>query len=143
MVEIELTEPQKSICECCGKETTSLARFVHKDDNAHSIYYAAFSDGHVENGVIGVISLGNLHEEIVPSCRVAFGFSIIQGENDYLVAITDANESLWKNVNVIGRKFTREEALAHEWIDEVFHLTDHMVVDDPEIAAFFTNETIH
>ncbi len=143
MIEIELTDPKKSICDCCGKETTRLLRFVNKDDEAFSIYYAAFSDGHIENGVIGVVSLGDFHEEIVPASRVAFGFSIIQGESEYLVSITDANESPWNNVKVIGRKLTREEALSHEWIEDVFHITDQMVVDDPEIKSFFADETIH
>jgi hypothetical protein len=143
MIEIELTEPKKSVCDCCGKETTSLIRFVHKDENAHSIYYAAFSEGHVENGVIGVISLGELHKDVLPPSRVAFGFCITRGEDEYLVEITDANDSPWKNVNVIGRKLSRDEALNHEWIQDVFHLTDHIIIDDPEIKSFFADETIH
>lgn len=34
----------------------------------------------------------------------------------------------------------REESLAHELISDVFHITDHMVKDDPEIISFFEDE---
>ncbi len=32
---------------------------------------------------------------------------------------------------------TRDEALNHEWIKDVFHITDHMVKDDKVIVSFF------
>jgi hypothetical protein len=44
--------------------------------------------------------------------------------------VIDASESPWKNAKVIGRILDRVEALAHPLIDEVFHITDHMVEDD-------------
>ena len=54
MIEIELTEPNKSTCECCGGITTSLTRFVYKDGDAFAIYYVTFSDNHPESAVIGI-----------------------------------------------------------------------------------------
>jgi len=143
MIEIELTEPKKSICECCNKETTSLTRFVYKDNDAFAIYYAAFSENHLEDGVVGIVSLGDWgYDEISPN-RVAFAFRLWQDENKHKVTITDANESSWRDVKIIGRKLTREEALNHPWIEDVFHITDHMVIDDSEIKTFLEGETIH
>ncbi len=76
MIEIELSQTKKSICECCNKETTSLTRFVHKGKEAFAIYYAVFSESHVEDGVIGIISLGDWENDEVPSSRVAFAFRL-------------------------------------------------------------------
>lgn len=143
MIEIELIEPKKSICECCNKETTSLTRFVYNDEAAFAIYYAVFSENHVEDGVIGIISLGDWGEDEISPNRVAFAFRLWQDENNHNVTITDANESPWRDSKIIGRKLTREEALSHIWIEDVFHITDHIVVDDDEIKTFLQGETIH
>jgi len=143
MIKIELTEPNKSTCECCNKETTNLTRFVYNEEGAFAIYYAAFSSGHSEDGIIGVISLGDWDEDEVSPNRVAFAFRLWQDENNHNVTITDANESPWHNTKIIGRKLTREGALSHSWIKDVFHITDHMVTDDNEIKAFLEGETIH
>jgi hypothetical protein len=143
MIEIELSEPKKSICECCNKETTSLTRFVYKDGEAFAIYYAVFSKGHNEDGAIGIISLGDWGNDEVPLSRVAFAFRLWQDENNHNVTITDANESPWHNSKIIGKKLTRDEALSHPWIEDVFHITDHMVIDDEEIKTFLKGEMIH
>jgi len=31
----------------------------------------------------------------------------------------------------------RDEALKHPWIEEVFHISDHILEDDPEVKAYF------
>ncbi|AMP04188.1 hypothetical protein CPter91_1815 [Collimonas pratensis] len=38
----------------------------------------------------------------------------------------------------LGRILDRTEALAHEWINDVFHITDHMIEDDKEIVEYFS-----
>lgn len=143
MIEIELIEPKKSICECCNKETTSLTRFVYKEEEAFAVYYAAFSENHFEDGVIGIVSLGDWGDDEVSPNRVGFAFTLWQDENNHNVRIIDANESPWRNAEIIGKKLTREEALSHPWIEDVFHITDHMVIDDDEIKRFLEGETIH
>ena len=44
---------------------------------------------------------------------------------------------------LIGRKLSREEALEHPWLKDVFHITDYMTDDDPEIKAFFADEMVN
>jgi len=58
MLRFEFEEPRRSSCQCCGKETTSLTRFVYKDDDAFGVYYAQFTDGHAEKRLSGIIGLG-------------------------------------------------------------------------------------
>jgi hypothetical protein len=143
MIEIEFSEPKRSTCECCGGESTSLTRFVYDDGAAFAVYYAAFSSDHPERGLLGIVSLGDWGEDGVPPSRVVFAFEMWANEENFNVQIIDAAQSPWKNSKIIGRKLTRDEALAHPWIDDVFHITDHMTDDDPEVKAFFQEDTVH
>jgi hypothetical protein len=143
MLEIEFTEPQTSTCECCGNTNTRLTRFVTQDGDAIAIYYAVFSDGHPENGVIGVVSIGEWWDGSVPESWNTFAFRLWLDGDNYNVTLTDAGESQWGDVDLIGRKLNRDEALAHPLIADVFHITDHMTEEDPAIREFFGDETVH
>jgi hypothetical protein len=137
MIEIELTKPNKSACECCGGMTTSLTRFVYKNGDAFAIYYATFSDNHPESAVIGVISIGDWGSDGISPNRVAFPFRLWQGEENYNVGLMNADESPWNGVELLGKMLDREESLSHPWVKDVFHITDHITDDDTEIINFF------
>ena len=137
MIAIELTEPQKSTCECCGGITTRLTRFVNQDGDAFAIYYAIFSDTHSENTIVGVISIGGWAGDEIPLERVAFPFQLWEGEENYNVRLTEADESPWNGTELLGKMLDREEALSHPWIEDVFHITDHITEDDTEVINFF------
>jgi hypothetical protein len=141
MLEIEFEEPSTSVCDCCGGETTRLTRFVGQDGEAFAVYYVAFSQAHPEKRLVGIVSLGDWWEDEIPETRVAFAFEMWPDDSNYNVGIIDAAESLWADVKIIGKKLSREEALQHEWLRDVFHVTDHMTDDDPEVKAFFEDET--
>lgn len=137
MIEIEFEEPNKSVCECCGGITTSLTRFVYEDGDAFAIYYAKFSDNHPECAVVGVISIGEWGTDDPPKNRVAFPFRIWQTDEQWNVVLTDSDDSPWKGIELLGKMLDRHEALEHTWKRDVFHITDHMVIDDTEIVNFF------
>ena len=82
MIEIELGQSKHAVCDCCGKGTTSLTRFVYKDGDAHAIYYLAFAENHPERGADGVVSLGEWGVEGVAESRVAFGVKLWQSETE-------------------------------------------------------------
>jgi hypothetical protein len=54
------------------------------------------------------------------------------------VGLTDAHESPRSDVTFMGEILNPDEAVSHEWIQDVFHITDHMVADDKEIARYFS-----
>lgn len=143
MLEIECEEPLTFVCECCGGTTSRLTRFVYEDEDAFAVYYAVFSDRHRDNGVVGIVSLGGWSEDEIPPSRVAFAFRLWEGEDNFNVTITDAGESEWSDVGILGRMLSRDEALEHPWLKDVFHITDHMTGDDPEITRFFESESLH
>ena len=138
MLSFEFEPPNESTCECCGGRSTSLTRFVYRDGDAHAIYYAQFSDKHPEHTVIATISVGEWGEGATPENRVAFAFEIRPTESEYQVGLLDAQSSPWRNAKIIGRTLNRSEALLHPMLNEVFHIADHMVTDDPILRSYLS-----
>ena len=85
------------------------------------------------------MSLGDWSDDAGPEDRVAFGLVMRADESNHLVTVVDPHESPWQRIRVIGRMLNREEALTHQWIDDVFHITNHMATDDPEIKSYFAD----
>ena len=124
-------------CPCCGFRTIRLTRFVYPGGDAHAIYYAAFTPGHQDRHVSVVVSLGEWGDGATPNDRFAFGLRIRCATSEFQVMVTDATESPWHGVELLGRMLDRNEALQHPWIHEVFHITDHIVADDPDVRDYF------
>ncbi|GGC65193.1 hypothetical protein [Undibacterium terreum] len=138
MLRIEFEEPHESVCKCCQNTITRLTRFVYQDDDAFAVYFAQFTRGHDDKHLRGIISLGEWgNDEVGPEARVAFPVRIWLNGDNFQVGMVDAADSPWSHETFLGRILDRKEALAHEWINDVFHITDHMVMDDKEIVAFF------
>jgi hypothetical protein len=130
LLTIECEEPKTETCDCCGGKTTRLTRFVYRDGFAFAIYYATFSNNHPDRLVKMVVALGNWSEEGGPGDRRAFALDVRSAANQYEVGVTDASACPWKDSAVLGRVLDRQEALAHPWVKDVFHITDHAVLED-------------
>ena len=136
MIEIEFEEPVEEACDCCGGKTTRLTRFVYKDGDAFAVYYGMYSDNHPESEVKLAVSLGEWGAGGTPEDRRSFGLILREAEDAYQVSVIDAEESPWREAEVIGRMLNRDEALKHPWIKDVFHITDHIVEDDSVIKEY-------
>jgi len=121
---------QSEPCPCCGGRTTQLTRFVYRDGDAYAVYYARFSDNHPDRSVVATISLGEWGDGAESTQRVAFAFELRLTPDSFQVGLIDADASPWHDEQFIGRTLNREEALKHPRVSEVYHITDHMVVDD-------------
>ncbi len=130
MLTIEFSEPSAVKCECCGGLTRSLTRFVYEDGDAYAIYYARFGEGHEPRVVDAVVSVGDWSEGSRPWDRVAIALRLRSAESEYQVTVVDAAESPWNGIALLGRMLDRAEALEHERLADVFHISDHMVRDD-------------
>lgn len=138
MIKIEIDEPPTvTLCECCGGQTTRLTRFVYRDGDAFAIYYAAFSDNHPDREMKIAIGLGEWGDGSTPEARTAFALVMRAADEQYEVMVVDAEKSPWRNARVIGRMLDREEALQHPHLEDAFHITDHMVEEDPQVRAYF------
>lgn len=120
----------------------SLTRFVYKDGDAFAIYYACFSSSHPERIVDAVVSIGDWGIDTEPVNRCAFAVRIRSGTESYEVMLTDAGSCRWSDVDLLGRKLSRDEARAHHWVDDVFHITDHMCADDAQVKSSSTSPVV-
>jgi len=136
MLTFEFANPSSSTCECCGGITTRLTRFVYRDDDAYAIYYAMFSDNHSDRIVKMVISLGEWGEDSDPDQRRAFALNLKVTAERYEVTVTDSSDCPWQKATVLGRVLDREEALRDPYIKEVFHITDHVVMEDEALKKY-------
>ena len=138
MLTIEFAEaPPATRCECCGGTTTTLTRFIHQDGDAYAIYYARFSDNHPQQTVSLAVGLGDWDEHAEPSSRTAFALELRQVNGCFQVMVVDQERCPWKNTMVLGPILDRQDALQHPRINEVFHIADHMVAEDPVIRTYF------
>lgn len=141
MLRIEFEPPSSSPCDCCGSTSVRLTRFVYRDGDAYAVYYAAFTPEHTERVVRGLAGLGEWgNDDVGPEARVAFAFEIRVAEEQFQVGIVDAKYSPWRDVTLLGEILNRAEALEHEWLSEVFHLTDHIVAEDQEVIHYFSDD---
>lgn len=136
MLTFEFAEPKVARCECCGGEYSTLVRYVYKDGDAYAAYYARFSEAHREHPVYAIISLGDCGETSGPWDRIAFAVELWTADDECRVSVVDATKSPWKAATVLGRILDRDEALQHERLQEVFHITDHMTEDDAALRAY-------
>jgi hypothetical protein len=140
MLSVEYEEPRdQGPCPCCGGRTTSLTRFVHKDGKAHAVYLATFSDNHPEKTVSLAVGAGQWGEGTSATERVAIALQLRHYNDGFAVSVVDGSESPSPTAAFLGRSLSREEALAHPLIKEVFKLTDHMVLEDEPIRTYLAS----
>lgn len=138
MIEIEFEHAKHETCECCGNTATRLTRYVYQDGDAFAVYYILFTEGHEDKVAYSLIGLGEWGDGSEPEMRTAFAVKIWDNNDNWAVTVTDKEESPWCHVEFLGKIIDREEALQHPWIEDVYHITDHIVIEDKPVIEFFT-----
>ncbi|HST59656.1 MAG TPA: hypothetical protein VLK84_13220 [Longimicrobium sp.] len=133
---VDYDEPLSVQCECCGAPETRLTRFVKRDGGAYAVYLVRYTKTHELRQAYGIVSLGTWWEDGVPPDRVAFALRVTGSADEYQLEVIDANQLAWQESEILGQKLNRDEALAHPWISDVYHLFDHMAVYDAPLHAF-------
>jgi len=141
MIEIELSQRGEHPCECCGGVSVILMRFVYRDGDAFAVYYAGFSESHPQREVKLAVGMGEWGEDSTPADRRSFALRLRDGGANFEVSVMDAEDSPWRDAKTIGRMLDREEALADPGLAEVFHITDHIVEDDPDVRGYLLPKT--
>jgi hypothetical protein len=140
LLTIEFEKPRTSSCDCCGGTTTHLTRFVYRDGDAYAVYRAAFADNHPDRSVSMVVSLGEWEDDSEAARRIAISLDVRSGAENYQVMVVDGSESSFASTPLLGRCLSRSEALAHPWLQEVFHITDHVLEEDVLVKQFLDHE---
>jgi hypothetical protein len=139
MLTIEFEPAESDVCSCCGQPSTRLTRFVYRDGDAYAIYYILFSEHHPRAYVHVLVGIGDWAEDAPSSSRVSFYLRIGSAPDQFEVTVCDASESPWGDIPFVGRTLDRSEALAHPDIQEVFHITDHIVAEDSPVVEYLSH----
>ena len=65
---------EPSQCECCGNTTLSSHGFLYEEGEARGLYFAQWTEGHPERGLLLTVSLGSWGEGSTPAQRRSIAF---------------------------------------------------------------------
>lgn len=139
MLKFEFEPAIKDRCDCCNGEVVRLTRFISLDGNAYAVYYAQFYENHPGKRVHLVVSIGSWHEGSTPKDRNAFPMQMWADSNSYQVGFVEPKLSPWSHTKILGKLLKRRQALKHKQKDEVFHITNHIAVEDKEIIEYLNS----
>jgi hypothetical protein len=139
-IEVEVGEDQNPPfpCQCCGNLSHSSYGYLYSDGSAHAVYFARWTEHH-DNGprVTMLISLGEWgtdHPRL--GARVCMALLAWTRDDGVVYSVLNAGDTSWATQAALGTMLTRDEALAHPYRDEFFHLAEHVTAEDPAIDAF-------
>ena len=136
MLTIEFEPAESAVCMRCDERSTRLTRFVCRDGDAYAIYYAAFCEHHSPVFVDVLIGIGDWAESASPATRVSFYLRLRSSPEQFEVTVCDSSESPWGDVPFVGRTLSRDEALRHPEIQEIFAITDRIVTEDAPVVGY-------
>lgn len=76
-------------------------------------------------------------EDSEPEMRTVFSLRIWDNNDNWAVTVTDKKESPWNHVELLGEILDRNEAIIHSYINDVYHITDHIVAEDRSVIGYF------
>jgi hypothetical protein len=131
LIRIEPEPPVKeSRCETCGGTNRFLHGYVYDDESAHGIYFLEWCDGnHPDHAAFLTVGLGEFGEGTTASDRAAI---CVQWRAEGM-GLTD--QPARDRPDLLGAFLPRDTALQRPDIDHVWHIVDHIVLDDPRVAA--------
>jgi hypothetical protein len=136
MLTVDYCQPTVGLpCPKCAGITTSLTRFVYQDNRAYALVYFRFVSPHPHHLVHAVVSLGELSKVEIPQCRVAFAIDLWNAPEEYRMQTVDPTGSPWKDLVLLGRFLSRDEAVAHPWLPEVWSVCDMLVSKDAALRV--------
>ena len=129
-IRVEPEAPTKqSTCEQCGGTNQLLHGYVYDDDHAHGVYFVEWCDGdHPRRAAFLTLGLGAFGEGTGPSDRMAF---CIEWHAEGM-GLTE--EPARDRPDLLGTFVPRERALQLENFDHLWHVADHIVLDDARLT---------
>lgn len=121
------------VCGCCGKTSHVLRGEVRDELGAvRAAYVAGYTEGHPGIGSL-LFSLGPRGPGTGPADRIA----VLLRVEPSGFTVEGPADCLWPDVADLGRIRERVEVIDTPLAREVFHLSDHVWVEDTRFSAFF------
>ena len=129
---------ESSICHCCGQESCTGHGFLYKDDDAHAVYYVAWSNTHAKRKVSFAIAVGEWDDESTSDDHTCFGLEAYESEERILFRIIEPVESPWADTDLLGKMLSRKESLVHPLLKEVFVIAEHIVRNHTAVREYLS-----
>ena len=135
-IRIELGDGETAgICECCGRRSPSVVGFAYRDNDAYAVYYAGWTEGHESRGVAAIIGIGDWDESAAPADRRSFGLRMWDDDEGTKFTVQDPSDSPYGTNTYLGQMLTRSAALTDPELSNIFHVAEHIALDDPRVRA--------
>jgi hypothetical protein len=120
---------KRATCESCGTTNSLLHGYVYDDEDPHGVYFLEWCVGdHPQSAAFLTIGLGAFGEESRATDRRAF---CIEWSAEGM-RLTD--EPVRDRPELLGEFVPRDCALQMPNVDHLWHVADHIVLDDPRAA---------
>jgi hypothetical protein len=125
-----------SVCPCCGKPSCTGHGFIYKDGDAYAVYYVGWSVSHSEKKVSFALAIGEWGDDSTSEDRNCFGLEAYDEVDEIQFRVVDPDESPWPRTDLLGDMLTREEALRHPLIKEVFLLAEEIIRNHSAVREY-------
>ncbi|VAX06250.1 hypothetical protein MNBD_ALPHA03-1462 [hydrothermal vent metagenome] len=125
-----------STCHCCGKSGYTAHGFVYKNNDAYAVYYAAWSEMHVDKKVTLALAMGDWDEDKTSDDRTCFGIDVYEGDEEILFRVIDPEESPWLNTDLLGKMISRDEGVKHQLKSEAFSIAEEVIRNHGAIKSY-------
>jgi hypothetical protein len=120
---------REQACSSCGRAYAHVTGFVYAEGDAHAVYFAA-CHGHPDHEawldvVVGTWGGDEAGDHVTFSCRL---------RGDGATAV-DAPVAVEGKGRFMGRRLTRDEALADSRVDAFWRVVDLVALEDSAVAA--------
>lgn len=130
MITVEPSDLKRGTCPECQGDTGTVIGFTYQDGDANAIYYLGWCEGgHGERHAYLTVSAGEWGDGTSGRDRVTVGIEVRPA------GMRLADEPGVDNPDFLGRFLGRAEAIERGGLDALWHLCDHIVLDDPAAAA--------
>jgi hypothetical protein len=120
---------RESACASCGGTNRLLHGFVYGDESPHGIYFVEWCDGeHARRAAYLTLGLGVFGEGSDGGDRAAV---CIEWRSDGM-RLTE--EPARDRPDLLGAFVPRRVALELPGLDDMWHVADHIVLDDPRLG---------
>ncbi len=129
-------------CEHCGEPTHVVKGGVREDGRDRAIYLAARTRGHREIAL--AIACGTWGPDSSPEDRYVVSLlARVEQEGSFEFMVVGPERVPVEPAPVLGRQLSRDEALAHPDLEEVFLIGQEVVNEDPRVAEWLAATKLH
>jgi len=121
---------KESVCDACGGTNRLLHGYVYEDDFAHGVYFVEWCDGpHSHRAAFVTVGLGAFGDGTDRRDRAAF---CVAWRRE---GMSLEDEPARDRPDLLGEFVPRTAALEMSNIEHLWHVADHIVLDDARLAA--------